>query len=240
MRSYGSYVGLLGLIVLAGCGGDDNSGITNPPGGDGTTPDPAQGVQITSSAWYPEPDFGGAGAIEWVVEVRNTTAQVVNLARLDFTSHDAAGTVLASDFTFAGPIPPGETRAAEGLADYLGTEATVDIKVAEVQLGSEDPGLGAAQIVSSNWTPDPQFGEGGAIVWTVEVQNTGTEIMESVQVDFVTYDGNGQIVDYDFTFVGPIVPGATGASEGLANLRGTEVTVNYQVSEVTLTGELPD
>ena len=240
MRKYGNYLGLLGLMVLAGCGGDDNSGITNPPP-DGEDPTPTLGVQITSSAWYPDPDpeLAGEGALSWVVEVRNTTGQLVDLARIDFASHDATGTILDSDFTFVGPIPPGETRAGEGFADYTGTEADVEIKVTEVQPGTEDPRLGTAQILSSNWQPDPEFAGGGAIIWTVEVQNTSPDIMETVRVDFITYDANGQILEYDFTFVGPILPGGTAASEGLADLRGNEASVNYQVSEVTFTDEVP-
>jgi hypothetical protein len=40
--------------------------------------------------------------------------------------------------------------------------------------------------------------------------------------------------------VGPIAAGATGASEGFADLRGNETTVNYQISEVTLTDEVTE
>jgi hypothetical protein len=191
------------------------------------------GIEITSSAWYPDPDFAGEGVIQWVVEVRNTTAQVVEVAKVDFASHDAAGNVLASDFTFVGPIPPGETRANESVADYLGTEATADIQLTEVQFATEDPGLGAAQIVSSNWRVDPDFAGEGAIIWTVEVQNTSADLMEAVQVDFITYDASGKILDYDFTSVGPIPPGERRASEGQAVLRGNETSVNFQVAGVT-------
>jgi hypothetical protein len=196
-------------------------------------------VQITSSAWYPDPDFGGSGtgAIIWVVEVRNTSSQVVNLARIDFISRDAAGNILASDFTFVGPIPPGETRANESLADYLGSEASVDIQVVEVEYGTEDPGLSVAQIVGSNWRVDPEFAGEGAIIWTVEVQNTGAAELELVRVDFVTYDANGQILEHDFTFVEAIPPGQTRAAEGLAELRGNEASVNFQVTEVILVDE---
>ncbi len=192
------------------------------------------GVQITSSAWYPDPDFAEEGAIIWVVEVQNTTAQTVETARVEFASHDAAGNILVSDFTFVGPIPPGETRASDGLADYLGTEATVDIRLGEVQFATEDPNLGAAQIVSSNYRVDSEFAGEGAIIWTVEVQNTSTVQLELVQVDFITYDANGQILAYDFTFVGPIPPGGRAAAEGLADLHGSEASVNYQVAGVTL------
>jgi hypothetical protein len=159
---------------------------------------------------------------------------VVNLAQIDFTSHDAGGNVLVSDFTFVGPIPPGETRAGEGLADYLGTEASADIRVGEVQFGTEDPGLSAAQLVATNWRVDPEFAGEGAIIWTVEVQNTSTVPEEAVKVDFVTYDAAGKILDYDFTFVGPIPPGERRAAEGLADLHGTETNVNFQIAEVTI------
>ena len=200
------------------------------------TPD---AVRITSSAWYPEPDFGGAGfgAVVWLVEVQNTSAQVVELAQVDFVSRDAAGNALASDFTFVGPIPPGETRANESLAEYTGTEASAEFQLGEVQFGTEDPGLAVAQIVSSNWREDPTAGEVGGIVWTVEVENTGTEVIEAT-IDFTTYDANGQILEYDFTFVGPITPGARGAGEGLADLRGTVDSVSYKVSGVSFTDEL--
>lgn len=196
-------------------------------------------VQITSSAWYPEPDFGGSGtgAIIWVVEARNTSTQVVNIARIDFISRDAAGNILASDFTFIGPIPPGETRANESLAEYLGNEASVDIQVVEVEYGTEDPGLGAAQIVGSNWRVDPEFAGEGGIIWTVEVRNTGTAELELVRIDFITYDASGKILDHDFTFAEGIPPGETRAAEGLADLRGGETSVNYQVTEVIPVGE---
>lgn len=191
-------------------------------------------LQITSSAWYPQPASDSvSGAVDWIAEVRNNTSRVVEVARIDFVSHDAAGVVLVSDFTFVGPIPPGETRASESFADYIGTEATVDIRVGEVTYATEDPNLGAAQIVSSNWRVDQALGDDGAIVWTVEVQNLSADLLDAVQVDFVTYDAAGKILEYDFTFVGPIPAGATQSSEGIADLHGSEATVNYQIASVT-------
>jgi hypothetical protein len=191
-------------------------------------------LQITSSAWYPETGSDGLnGSVNWMAEVRNNTSQMIEVARVDYVSHDAAGNVLASDFTFVGPIPPGETRANEGFADQLGNETSVDITVSEVTFATEDPNLAAAQIVSSNWRVDPEFAEEGAVVWTVEVQNTTGDQLEAVQVDFITYDAAGKILDYDFTFVGPIPPGGRQASEGLAEVHGGETTVNYQIAGVT-------
>jgi hypothetical protein len=140
---------------------------------------PATTVVIVSDTFYIDPDFATEGAIIWAAEVRNTTTQVVESAELNLTSHDAAGNVLTSALTFVGPIPPGETRATQSYADYLGTEASVDIIVNDVRLGTGDPGFSAAQIVSSNWRVDPDFAFDGAIIWTVEVENTGSVPLES-------------------------------------------------------------
>jgi hypothetical protein len=188
-------------------------------------------LQITSSAWYPAPDLA-EGSVVWVVEVRNNSSQTMEFARVNYTSHDAAGNVLVSDFTLVGPIPPGETRANEGLAEYRGTEASVDFQLGEVAVATEDLGMDSAQIVSSNWQPDPSFEGTGAIIWTVEVQNNSS-LEQFVQVDFVTYDAAGKILDYSFTFVGPVPPGGRAAGEGIADLHGTEASVNYQVAGVT-------
>ena len=104
----------------------------------------------------------------------------------------------------------------------------------EVQFGTEDPLLSVAQIVSSSWREDPGAAEEDGIVWTVEVQNTGAQPLEAT-VDFVTYDANGQILEYDFTFLGPIEPGTRAVGEGMADLRGTVDSVSYKVSGVSFT-----
>jgi hypothetical protein len=189
-------------------------------------------VQVTSSAFYPDPEFGGEGAVIWVAEVQNTGSETIESARIEFTSHDASGTVLASDFTFVGPIPPGETRAGESFAEYRGTEASVEVEVGEVIIATEDLNLGAAEIVSSNWEVDPDFVGEGAVVWTAEVRNTSSVELESVQVDFTTYDSSGNIVEYDATFVGPIPPGETRSLESFADLHGNEADVKFQIGSV--------
>jgi List-Bact-rpt repeat protein len=191
-------------------------------------------VQVASSTYFPDPSFGGQGAVVWAVEVKNTTNRVVEEAQINFTSHDASGTVLASDFTFVGPIPPGETRASQSYAAYHGTEASVDIKVGEVQFATEPLDLSSAQITSSNWHADPTFDGQGAVVWTVEVLNTSNAPLESVEVDFVTYDASGKILTVDATFVGPIAPGERESSEGNADYHGTEASAKFQVANVTV------
>ena len=129
----------------------------------------ASGVEITSSAYYADPEFDSDGVIIWVAEVRNNTSRTVQNVDIEFTSHDASGQVLASDFTFVGPIQPGETRANEGLASLQGTEASVDIQVSDVQFATEDPHLSSAQITSSNWRVDTETGLTGAVDWTWSV-----------------------------------------------------------------------
>jgi len=189
-------------------------------------------IQIVSDTFYVDPTFGGQGAVIWVFEARNTSSQVVENAEINFTSHDSSGNVLASDFTLVGPIPPGETRAGQGLADYLGREATVDIQVGEVQFASQDPNLGAAQITSSNWRADPRFGGTGAVIWTVEVQNVSGAQLESVEVDIVLYDAAGRIIATDFAFVGPIPPGEKRSGQSYADYHGNEASAIFQIANV--------
>lgn len=186
-------------------------------------------VEIISSAYYSDPNFAGEGGILWVVEVRNPSPQWIELAEIDFTSHDQSGTVLTTSATFVGPIPPGETRAGRGVADYFGNEASVDFVVADAQAGTEDPRLAAARITSSNWSPDEG---GGTITWTVEVENVSTTPIEEAQVDFVTYDAAGKIVDVASTFMGPIPAGGRLAQESLADFHGTEANTKFQVASV--------
>jgi hypothetical protein len=185
------------------------------------------GLQITSSAFYA--NFNEEGTVVWVAEVQNPTSQTVELAEINFTSHDASGAVLASDLTFVGPIPPGETRAAQSFADYTGTESSVDIQLGQASFTDADPGLSVAQITSSNWHADPVQ---GGVVWTVEVQNTSAAELELVAVNLVTYDANGKIIAVDLAFVGPIPAGETRSGEGFADLHGNEANAKFQVVSV--------
>jgi hypothetical protein len=193
---------------------------------------PTAPVQIVSDTFYLDPDFGSEGAVIWVAEVRNTSSQIVENVELNFTSHDASGNVLASGLGFVGPIPPGETRATQSLADYFGTEASVDIALGDVRLTTEDPGLAAAQVVSSNWRVDPDFGSDGAIIWTVEVQNMSAATLESAEVSIVIYDSSGQILTTGITFVGPIPPGEKRSSQSYADYHGTEANAIFQIASV--------
>lgn len=185
-------------------------------------------VQVVSSAFYPDPDIQ---SITWVAELRNTTSQFIQSAEVEFVTLDAAGNVLATTSTFAGPIPPGDTRGIQGLADFLGTEASSAVRVLNVEFGGE-VNLAAAEIVSSSWNVDPAVAAEGFIPWTVQVRNTSAAELGSVEIDFSTYDAAGKIVAASFTFLGPIAPGETQSSDGVADYHGTEATAKFQVANL--------
>ena len=184
--------------------------------------------ELKSSVWYRVP---GVGVI-WVVEVRNNSIHTVESARVNYTSYDAAANAVVSDFVLVGPIPPSASRAKEGLAEYRGDEASVVFELGELVFAAEHPDLSAVQIVSSSWTPVPRPQGGAAILWLVELQNNSA-LPVFVQVDFVTYDADGRIIDHTFKVVGPVPAGGRAVSEGLADYHGTEVSVDYQVTDVS-------
>ncbi|MGZ5384946.1 MAG: FxLYD domain-containing protein [Acidimicrobiia bacterium] len=185
-------------------------------------------VQVVSSVYYPDAEIQ---SITWVAELRNTTSQFVQSAEVEFSTLDAAGNVLATTSTFAGPIPPGENRGIQGLGDFVGTEASSAVRVINIEFG-EVVNLAAAEIVSSSWNVDPASAAEGVIPWTVEVRNTSAAELGSVEIDFSTYDAAGKIVASSFTFLGPIAPGETQTSEGIADYHGTEASAKFQVANL--------
>jgi hypothetical protein len=191
-------------------------------------PAPSGDVQVVSSAFYPDAEIQ---SITWVAELRNTTAQFIQSAEVEFATLDAAGNVLATTSSFAGLIPPGETRGVQGFADFLGSEASSAVRVVDVEFGGE-VNLAAAEIVSSSWNVDPAAAAEGFIPWTVEVRNTTATELGSVEIDFSTYDAAGKIVATSFTFLGPIPPGETQTSEDVADYHGTEASAKFQVANV--------
>jgi hypothetical protein len=189
-----------------------------------------EGVQVVSSAFYPE---AGEAVVIGVVEVLNSSTQLIETAEIEFATRDASGAVLASGPAFVGPIPPGETRVGQGFADYVGTEATADFQVTDVLVATEPSRLGEAEIVANSWQVDPAFSETGAVVWTAEVRNTTSTQLEFVQVEFSTYDAAGKILAVDFAFLDPIPPGETQLAEGFADYHGgAETTAKFRIASV--------
>ena len=90
-------------------------------------------AEIASWNWTPDQSFGEHGTIKWNVLVQNKTDKPLSSVKVDFTSYDAAGKILASTFTYVDAIPPGGTQSADSYADLYGGEARADVKISEVR-----------------------------------------------------------------------------------------------------------
>jgi hypothetical protein len=62
-------------------------------------------AEIVDWNWSSDPDFGSNGAIKWNVQVRNKSAKPMSLVKVEFTTYDKAGKLIASDFTYVQAIP---------------------------------------------------------------------------------------------------------------------------------------
>ena len=56
----------------------------------------------------------------------------MSLVKVEFTTYDKAGKLIASDFTCVQAIPAGQSRSDESYADYYGTEDKAGVQVADV------------------------------------------------------------------------------------------------------------
>jgi hypothetical protein len=98
-----------------------------------TQPSRLAEAEIVASDWRVDPEFSGSGAVIWTVEVRNTTSTELEFVQVEFSTYDAGGKIVAADFGFMDPIPPGETRTVGGSAVYHGTEASAKFQIASVE-----------------------------------------------------------------------------------------------------------
>jgi zinc-ribbon domain len=92
-----------------------------------------ESAQLVTWNWVRDRDFGTHGTIKWNVLVKNISDKPIESVKVNFTSYDANGHILASTFTFVEAIPPGETRSSESYADLYGNETTADAKISEVR-----------------------------------------------------------------------------------------------------------
>jgi len=90
---------------------------------------PIPAFEVVSWNWQKDPGFAGRGAVIWTVEVRNNTARYVNLLRVDFTTYDAAGNVIDSDYGYVEGLSPGGVRSLKGYATYFGREERARIQL---------------------------------------------------------------------------------------------------------------
>lgn len=94
-------------------------------------------VEIVDWNWRSDPSFGKDGTIHWNAEVRNLSQRYIENVRLELTTYDAAGRLVASDFTYVGAIPPGGARSDKAYADYYGTEKRAELRVASVHFSDQ-------------------------------------------------------------------------------------------------------
>jgi len=92
--------------------------------------------------------------------------------------------------------------------------------------------LSAAEITQWNWRKDPTFGTKGAIRWNVEVRNKSSKNLESVKVEFTTFDRNNKLIATTFSYVSAIPPGETRSDASFADIFGTEESATIKISGV--------
>ena len=85
------------------------------------------------------------------------------------------------------------------------------------------------EVVSFNWYKDGDFGGSGAVIWNVQVRNNTSEYVSAVQVEFTTYDANGNLIDTDWGYVTGLSPGGSGSHKGYATYSGREQKAGIRV-----------
>jgi hypothetical protein len=89
-------------------------------------------AEVVSWNWRPDPNFGSRGTIRWNVEIRNKSDRNIRSVKVQFSTYDSTGSLIASTFTFVDAIPPGDTRSGSSFADWYRTEKNATVKIAEV------------------------------------------------------------------------------------------------------------
>jgi len=93
-------------------------------------------AEIVDFNWLKDPDFGTHGTIKWNVRVRNKSSRNIRDVKVEFTTYDAAGKLVATTFAFVSAIPAGETRAEASYADLYRTERKANAVISEVYFGN--------------------------------------------------------------------------------------------------------
>ncbi|MEJ2182731.1 MAG: SH3 domain-containing protein [Nitrospirota bacterium] len=90
---------------------------------------PLPSFEIENWNWYKDPSFGTRGAVIWTVEVRNNTNNYVELLKIEFTTYDAKGNIITSDFAYVEGLSPGGTASTKSYATYFGKEEKAKIRI---------------------------------------------------------------------------------------------------------------
>ncbi len=121
------------LVLILGIGLwalSDLGSLTSTPGVNSLNLDAAEIVDFN---WRKDPDFGTRGTIKWNVQVRNKSSQNISTVKVDLTTYDRAGKLVASTFTYVSAIPPGQTRSTESYEDLYGTEERANAQITDVR-----------------------------------------------------------------------------------------------------------
>jgi hypothetical protein len=89
-------------------------------------------AEIVGWNWRKDPSFGTHGTIKWNVQIRNKSSENISSAKVEFTTFDKAGKLIATAFNYIDAIPPGQTRSGESYADLYMTEDTATVQIADV------------------------------------------------------------------------------------------------------------
>lgn len=85
------------------------------------------------------------------------------------------------------------------------------------------------EIADWNWYSDSDFGVNGAVVWNVEVRNNTNRYIETIKVEFSTYDSSEKLITTDFTYVKGMSPGGTATAKSYATYFGREKTGRIRI-----------
>jgi hypothetical protein len=121
------------IVLLLGIGLWALSEMPSTVSTSGLTSANLDAAEIVDFNWRKDPNFGTRGTIKWNVQVRNKSSQNISAAKVEFTTYDGAGKLVATTFTYVSAIPAGQTRATESYADLYGTERRANAVVADVR-----------------------------------------------------------------------------------------------------------
>ncbi len=98
----------------------------------GTSARNLESAEITDWNWIKDPTFGTKGTIKWNVQVRNKSSRNIRSVKVEFTTFDREGKLVATTFTFVDAIPSGQMRAANSFADFYRTEQRATVRISDV------------------------------------------------------------------------------------------------------------
>ena len=87
------------------------------------------------------------------------------------------------------------------------------------------------KIKSLNWRADHTFTSGGAVIWSTEVANLSNKYLDSVRVEFTTYDIHGKIITSDTGYASGLKPYGSASQTGYATYFGAEHSAKIRVVE---------